>query len=240
MLPLALAGTAHAQAQPTGTLSESSNSYKWTGPVGFGIITFSGRACPAAARRSSTTATTRSCTSRRPARSPSRRRPRRPDHGRRCDPDLRQRCLRHAGQAQVIGRFHGRHQRGQRNRCFHLRRARRLLARPGRLPRCRRRHLRGRGDSPARRGGRARHRPADDQDHLAQEERQEQVVQVDLGHGRRRHRRLQGRGRRPQRQGLELQEHDLEGLLQEGEAARRRPSSRRRARRSGATSSRRS
>jgi hypothetical protein len=45
-LTLALAGTAHAQANQTGTLSASSTSYKWTGPIGTGITTFSGMGLP--------------------------------------------------------------------------------------------------------------------------------------------------------------------------------------------------
>jgi hypothetical protein len=43
-LVLALAGTAAAAPARTGTLSASSTSYKWTGPIGFGLVTFSNMA----------------------------------------------------------------------------------------------------------------------------------------------------------------------------------------------------
>jgi hypothetical protein len=46
VLTLALAGSAHAQANQTGTLSSSSTSYKWSGPIGTGITTFSGMGLP--------------------------------------------------------------------------------------------------------------------------------------------------------------------------------------------------
>jgi hypothetical protein len=46
LLSLALAGSAHAQANQTGTLGESAKSYKWSGPIGTGITTFSGMGLP--------------------------------------------------------------------------------------------------------------------------------------------------------------------------------------------------
>ena len=43
-LVLSLVGTAQAAPARTGTLSASATSYKWTGPIGFGVVTFSGMA----------------------------------------------------------------------------------------------------------------------------------------------------------------------------------------------------
>ncbi|MEA2271752.1 MAG: hypothetical protein QOI98_460 [Solirubrobacteraceae bacterium] len=43
-LVLALTGTAAAAPARTGTLGASATSYKWTGPIGFGVVTFSGMA----------------------------------------------------------------------------------------------------------------------------------------------------------------------------------------------------
>ena len=43
-LALAITGTAAAQADRTATLSAASTSFKWTGPIGFGLVTFSDQA----------------------------------------------------------------------------------------------------------------------------------------------------------------------------------------------------
>jgi Bacterial Ig domain len=43
-LALVTAGTAQAAPARTGTLSDSATDYKWTGPLGFGVVTFSGMA----------------------------------------------------------------------------------------------------------------------------------------------------------------------------------------------------
>jgi Big-like domain-containing protein len=44
MLALALSGTAGAAPARTGQLNAGSTSYKWTGPIGFGLVTFSDQA----------------------------------------------------------------------------------------------------------------------------------------------------------------------------------------------------